>query len=189
MMTAEEKLDGLAAQMNSMMKLMETFNRWHPDIDKFSTEISQNLKSLMPRVEALEAAPPSAPPQAPKREEEGWAVGHGAAQPTQGSDTGTLVLNQPLANGQYYASNSQIPESRAVVHYNYAPHNQEPRLPKAHFPKFDGSHPRVWKEKAGKYFDMFNVPVHRWAQYATIHFKGHAELWLQTYEAQHRVDS
>lgn len=38
-------------------------------------------------------------------------------------------------------------------------------------------------------FDMFDVPVHCWAQYATIHFKCHAKLWLQTYEAQHKIDS
>ena len=36
---------------------------------------------------------------------------------------------------------------------------------------------------------MFNVSVHRWAQYGTLHFKGHAALWLQTYEAQHGVDN
>ena len=36
---------------------------------------------------------------------------------------------------------------------------------------------------------MFNVPVHRWAQYGTLHFKGHAALWLQTYEAQHGIDN
>jgi hypothetical protein len=50
-------------------------------------------------------------------------------------------------------------------------------------------HPRVWKENAEKYFDMFDVPMHRWAPFATLHFKGIAQLWLQTYEAQHRVDN
>ena len=72
----------------------------------------------------------------------------------------------------------------------YPVHTQhEFRLPKAKFPKFDGSHPKVSKENAEKYFDMFNVPVHRWAPFATLHFKGIAQLWLQTYEAQHRVDN
>jgi hypothetical protein len=35
---------------------------------------------------------------------------------------------------------------------------------------------------------MFQVPVHHWATYATINFKGNAELWLQTYEAQHSIE-
>jgi hypothetical protein len=36
---------------------------------------------------------------------------------------------------------------------------------------------------------MFNVPVHVWVPFATINFRGNAELWLQTYEAQHSIDS
>jgi hypothetical protein len=36
---------------------------------------------------------------------------------------------------------------------------------------------------------MFNVLVHRWAPFATLHFKGIAKLWLQTYEAQHPDDN
>jgi hypothetical protein len=36
---------------------------------------------------------------------------------------------------------------------------------------------------------MFNVYVHVWVPFATINFKGNAELWLQTYEAQLSIDS
>jgi len=32
---------------------------------------------------------------------------------------------------------------------------------------------------------MYHVHMHLWAQFATIHFFGSVELWLQTYEAQH----
>jgi len=62
MTTVEEKLDALAAQMKSMLQLMETFNRWHPDIDNFTTALSKDLKELTLRVEALEATPNNAPP-------------------------------------------------------------------------------------------------------------------------------
>jgi hypothetical protein len=41
MVTPEAKLDALAAQMNSMMKLMETFNCWRLDIDDFATALSR----------------------------------------------------------------------------------------------------------------------------------------------------
>ena len=67
-------------------------------------------------------------------------------------------------------------------------HNRYYKLPKLDFPKFDGSHPRVWK-KCEKYFSMYHVPSHLWASFATLHFKGNAELWLQTYEAQHDIES
>jgi hypothetical protein len=60
-------------------------------------------------------------------------------------------------------------------------------LPKVDFPKFDGEHPHVWKEKCEKYFSMYNVPVHVWVPFATINFRGNAELWFQSYEAQHSV--
>lgn len=194
MTTAEEKLDALVSQTNSMLKLMETFNRWRPEVDKFTTELSTKLKALTSHVEVLEAQPPSAPPQAPPREEEGWANGHGVVLLPQGSDKGTLVPPQPLANGQYAGAQHsvfEIGESSQFCRV-YPPHlprthayHREVRLPKAVFPKFDGTHPRVWKEKYEKYFAMYQVPMHLWSQFATIHFCGSAALWLQTYEAQH----
>ncbi|CAD6257974.1 unnamed protein product [Miscanthus lutarioriparius] len=98
MATAEEKLDALAAQMKSMLLLMETFNRWRPKVDHFSTKLSKDIKNLTSRIEALEAQPHAAPPSAPPREEEGRAKGHDIASITQGSDKGALVLQQPLAN-------------------------------------------------------------------------------------------
>lgn len=57
-----------------MMKLMETFNQWRPEVDMFFTELSQNLKALTSCVVVLEATPPTAPPPALKHEEEGWIV-------------------------------------------------------------------------------------------------------------------
>lgn len=192
MATAEEKLDALSGQMKSMLQLMETFNRWHPDIDKFATNLSKDLKDLTSRIEVLEAQPTHTPPPAPKREEEGWAgVGHGVHPQPQGLDGKAIAFPQPLANGQFAASTSNPPESNVLVpHCNgHHHHHKEFRLLKADFPKFDGSHPRVWKENAKKYFDMFDVLVHHWAPFSTLHFKGIAHLWLQTYEAQHRVDN
>ena len=97
MATAEEKLDALGAQMKSMLLLMETFNRWRSEVDHFSTELTKEIKTLTSHVVALEAN--NAPPLAPKREEEGRAMGHGATTPPQRNDGGTLILTHPLANG------------------------------------------------------------------------------------------
>lgn len=71
MATAEDKLDGLASQMKSMLQLMEVFNRWRPEVDRCSTELSKDVKQLTSRVEALEARSKSAPPPDPACEEEG----------------------------------------------------------------------------------------------------------------------
>lgn len=62
-------------------------------------------------------------------------------------------------------------------------------MPKTTFPKFNGSNPKIWKEKCEKYFNMFHVPEDLKADYATLHFKGNAALWLQTYEANHDIDN
>lgn len=59
---------------------------------------------------------------------------------------------------------------------------REFRMPKTNFPKFDGSNPKIWEEKAEKYFHMFHVPDEYKVDYATLHFIGTAALWLQTYE-------
>lgn len=68
---------------------------------------------------------------------------------------------------------------RTIIHVPYH-YQKEIRLPKAVSPKFDGSNPKVWREKCEKYFNMYHILIHLWAQFATIHFKGSAELWLQT---------
>ena len=72
-----------------------------------------------------------------------------------------LVSQQPLANGQYISSTLHIPPKIGDMshHYHAHPHHTY-RLPKVNFPKFDGSHPKVWKEKCEKYFNMYHVLVH-----------------------------
>jgi hypothetical protein len=68
-------------------------------------------------------------------------------------------------------------------------HESSYKLPKIDFPRFEGEHPQMWKEKCEKYFAMYSVPPHVWVSFATINFKGNAELWSQTYEAQHTIGS
>ena len=92
--------------MKSMLLLMESFNRWRPEVDHSSTKLTMEIKTLTSRVEALEAN--TAPPSAPKREEEGRAMGHDVATPPQGNDGGALILTHPLANGQLSTSNSLV---------------------------------------------------------------------------------
>jgi hypothetical protein len=99
-----------------------------------------------------------------------------------------------LDNGAYHITRNQHESGPSnVVHitsnrlHRDTSHN-EFRMPKTNFPKFDGTHPKMWKEKADKYFNMFHVPEEYKVDYATLHFTGSAALWLQTYEAQHDID-
>lgn len=170
MTTAEENLDGLATPMKSMLLLMETFNRWRPEVDHFATELNKEVRSLSSRVEALEAKHPAAPTPTTHWDDGEPAKGHSNATLPQGSDVGSLIPQQPLAKG--LGSTSQLADlgDPAQFYPMHKPYHCDVRLPKATFPKFDGTHPKVWKEKCEKYFNMYRVPVHVWPEFATIHF-------------------
>jgi hypothetical protein len=96
----------------------------------------------------------------------------------------SYVLNHERDDKKYHSYHNSPKE-----HSSYHHQTKDYKLPKLNFPVFTGEHPRAWKDKCEKYFTMFKVPVHHWATYAAINFKGNAELWLQIYEAQHSIDS
>lgn len=52
------------------------------------------------------------------------------------------------------------------------------RLPKLHFPKFDGDHTQFWITCASNYFEMYAVESPMWIRVATMHFTGAAKRWL-----------
>ncbi|CAO2211068.1 unnamed protein product [Urochloa humidicola] len=58
-------------------------------------------------------------------------------------------------------------------------------LPKMSFPRFDGSNPKIWKDKAVDYFTIFNIPRVSWVVYATMNFDDNAAKWLQAYKMTH----
>jgi hypothetical protein len=178
----------------------------------------QDLKSRMQRLEAISTAPTfSAPPREEEGRAKCHRVetSHQGADAEALDPHHTLVTGETLKQKPFLQFD--IPESshkkvqfgtvpcvmnlehddRKYTSYHNNPkeqsyhHNQtkDYKLPKLNFPVFTGEHPRVWRDKCEKYFTMFQIPIHLWAPYATINFKGNAELWLQTYEAHHAIDS
>jgi hypothetical protein len=98
-----------------------------------------------------------------------------------------------LVNGTYNTASTQFGPGSSHVQFHDHRSGRDTahadfRMPKTNFPKFDGTHPKMWKEKAEKYFYMFHVPEEYKVDYATLHFTGTAALWLQTYEAQHDIE-
>lgn len=57
------------------------------------------------------------------------------------------------------------------------------------FPRFDGTNPKIWKDKCMDYFTVFNLPAQSWVPTATMHFDDNAAKWLQVYKAQHPVST
>jgi hypothetical protein len=55
------------------------------------------------------------------------------------------------------------------------------------FPKFDGEHPGIWRDKCYDYFIVFNISPALWLTTATLHMEGNAAAWLQSYMQQHTL--
>ncbi|CAN6292538.1 unnamed protein product [Urochloa humidicola] len=201
MTTAETKLDQLLMEMKTIqtnqLKLttsVDALTSRTDSADKIATDLSDEIKLLTSRIATLEASTASAS-KAPPREEEERARGHREEYSHQGADP-RISLDPTLVKGEQQLSRSLkfIPEfttSNVPKHMDMGRSHdyKDFKLPKLDFPKFSGDHPRVWRDKCEKYFTMYRVPVHNWVPFATINFRGNAELWLQSYEAQHTIDS
>lgn len=57
-------------------------------------------------------------------------------------------------------------------------------LPKLSFPKFEGSHPKIWLDKCMDYFRVYEVQKVMWVTIATLHMEGKAAKWWQVYKLQ-----
>jgi hypothetical protein len=216
MATVEEKMDKLAddvlkigvEQVKGFSKL-DHLNSWSITAEKTTIELRESISDLTSRMTALEAMFTKALPKVSPREEEGRANGHDVHISQQGQESKGRTLDSTLLKGTLHFPKSTCPVfgdpessrkptftaydipdthgSKDAFHPNHE--NKEPKIPRLDCPRFNGDHPRVWKEKCEKFFTLFRVPIHLWAPYATINFDDNAALWLKTYEAQHNVDS
>ncbi|CAO2166488.1 unnamed protein product [Urochloa humidicola] len=192
MATAKDKIEAVLKEVKNLtvgqLRMTEKVDDIHKrsvDNTKTSKEISDELKDLRSRLEALEAL--SKPPIQDLTRID---------TTTQEADGGTQLPHHSLTKGENQLSklskfHDDIPESstrRQDFQTNHV-HTREPKLPKLDFPKFTGENPRVWREKCEKYFSMYNILVGLWVSFATINFKSNAKLWLQTYEAHHTIES
>lgn len=129
-------------------------------------------------------------------EEEEQDKGHGKNISTQGILVGALATEDALVKGEQHKSqsntcvvdNPEVSNKRSLFQHDHHSYT-EFKLPKLDFPVFDREHPKICREKCEKYFSLYNLPVNVWVPFATMNFRGNAALWLQTYEAQHSVES
>jgi hypothetical protein len=55
-------------------------------------------------------------------------------------------------------------------------------LPKMSFPKFNGENLRIWIDKCGDYFRIFNIPECMWTMATSLHMEENVDKWLQVYK-------
>lgn len=177
-----------------MMNSMTDLQNWQPSIDNSLKSIAKCVEGLTVRVSTLQSSSPAQARQAP------GPVGRHIESTQQGVTSRVdWTQEDTLANGvsltPHHTLEHGSPSNRHTRDHSHyhdrrdRDYNREFRMPKTNFPKFDGEHPKIWKEKSEKYFMMFHVPDEFKAPYATLHFIGNAALWLQTYEAQHDIES
>jgi hypothetical protein len=61
------------------------------------------------------------------------------------------------------------------------------RLPKLNFPVYVGEYTRLWISQAEDYFDMYDVPPHRWVKVSRMHFQGDAARWIESLEHPDKI--
>lgn len=57
-------------------------------------------------------------------------------------------------------------------------HTTHQAMPKMQFPSFDGTKPKVWKDKCKNYFELYKLPEGMWITAATLHFHDNAAMWF-----------
>jgi hypothetical protein len=58
-------------------------------------------------------------------------------------------------------------------------------MPKMHFPKFNGTNPKVWRDNCESYFTLYHLPEGMWVTAAHLHFEGNTATWYQAYKQNH----
>jgi hypothetical protein len=92
-------------------------------------------------------------------------------------------VNGTITNPQLPPLNSlDFPTSgenfRAAPIMGQPPRFHTGKLPKLHFPKFEGENSKLWKSRCENYFEMYEVDVNILVKVAMMHFEGPVTRWL-----------
>lgn len=179
----------VAASIKSMSDTIAAMGLWMPQVDKSITSLTTSIDEVGVRVAAHHPLDADRTPRSDGHgrdtSHQGVAIGASTA-PAHALVRGKREFPQTPVRfelGEHSQTTDQSP------HTGYLERHGPCRMPKTEFPKFDGDDPNWWKKVAEKYFIMYDVPHETWASLATVHFRGNATLWLQTYEAMHDVDT
>ncbi|WVZ52496.1 hypothetical protein U9M48_003550 [Paspalum notatum var. saurae] len=97
------------------------------------------------------------------------------------SESSAEILDQPFDNAVFAKSSGKDSRRSQGHKFHQLPYQA---LPKLHFPSFDGTNPKIWKEKCLDYFKIFNITEQMWVTAASIHFEDKVAKWLSAYKQQ-----
>jgi len=96
------------------------------------------------------------------------------------TNTHILVKGMPLY--QSPPPNQLSSNSVVASRPNPADRSSFGRIPKLHFPLFDGPNPKLWISRCENYFDMYSIPSDMWIRFVGHHYTGPAARWLRSME-------
>jgi hypothetical protein len=111
--------------------------------------------------------------------------GIGGNAPQFHSSANGMTLTPSVDSTLLHSADPEIPDYQhphASVH-----HHDNGRLPKLNFPFYEGDTTRLWISQAEDYFEMYDVPPHRWVKVSCMHFKGTAARWIESLEQPDKI--
>lgn len=87
-------------------------------------------------------------------------------------------VSKPGTSKHHSKTHTAPPGNQALPHH---------ALPKMHFPKFDGTSPKIWFDNCINYFTIYGIPKHLKVTAAVMHLEGNAAKWWQAYKQNHAV--
>ena len=183
------KVDVLADKFERMMTLMDTFNRWRPGSDKFAVKLSQSVMTLTSRVTALEETLLVPPPQARRTRKVGGPTATMSIHITRVPMPGLWSSIPPWSRVRILVPQTPTPliyQSLVIVEITSS-------LGIPNFPALISLDLMVVTLESGKRSVKSTFPcllsLHNFGLSLSPFTLKAIELWLQTYEAQHDIDS
>jgi len=212
------KFDGFDAIMQKVLDKVTGLETWRSSADASMDALLAKADDTATRLRRLESAPPPPPPPPPRRPAVQFPPPPPPAwmnpfdlnlAPEAATRPSTSTAERPSGHGfdaSIRVAGGGILGSAPPRPVTGMPHHSSPHLhdfvpesssssvragpkPKMDFPKFDGSNPRLWKDKCELFFEVYGVSESLKTRFAALNFTGAAESWLQTFERRGRVAS
>jgi hypothetical protein len=106
---------------------------------------------------------------------------HRDIDPTPSSSHG--VAPPPPQNHAAHTAGEDYQSRQSQSHFDSVRTSQG-RLPKLHFPVFNGDDLQLWRSRCENYFNMYGVEASLWVHVTSMHLQGPVVRWLQSVEKQ-----
>lgn len=201
------KLDDLHAAQDARVKALEqaagSFDDWRPGIEGTVDDIKLEVgklnklwsRSLLDRDAPVLPTAPSATERTSARGEADKPSGHrvDSCHWADGFGSITTVVHPPVKGTSQFPDpvsctmNTQYHRFSGLSGHEGDFDSFLGRLPKLHFPNFDGDNPKLWLSRTVDFMELYRVPPSSWVKLASLQIVPLASRWLPSVE--HKMKS